>query len=134
LTSNPVSIIQQFLHPPIGLCVQEALPGNPYPDGIHALQRIRGPVNVDAFGLRWLIASSPPGYGIDIGAAVNFFDRTILQIGVQHRLFDGTIVTTQQLDTRLAQGHVMFDESFPYVVDVQLPPGVTADFWWLLVL
>lgn len=133
--SNPVSIIQQFLHPPIGLCVLEPLPGNPYgPGGLVGLQRIRGPVNVDAFGIRWLITSYPAGYGVDVGAAVNFFDRTVLSIGVQHQLFSGTIIVTEQLDTRLAAGHLMFQESFPYIVDVQLAPGVEANFWWLLVL
>ena len=131
--SNPVSIIEQFLHPPISLCALEALPGNPY-SGLNGLQRIRGPVNVDAFGIRWLITAFPAGYGVSVGAAVNFFDRTILELGIQHRMLDGTIVVTQQEETRLVTGYSMFDAAFPYVVDVQLAPGVAANLWWILVL
>jgi hypothetical protein len=134
VVANPVvGVIQQFLHPPINLCTLEAIPGSPF-TGLNALQRIRGPINVDAFGLSWLITSAPAGYGLNIGAAVNFYDRPVLQVGIFHKLFDGSLNVSQQEETSLVKGYIMFNESFPDVVDVLLQPFVEADFNWVLLL
>src|SRR5690242_17668138 len=111
--STPVSIIQQFLHPPVGLTRLEALPANPY-SGLNGLQRIRGPVNVDAFGIRWLITAFPPGYGVTPAAGDNKFDRPVIDIAVRHQLLSGEVVTTSQMESIRAAGTMMFEESFPY--------------------
>lgn len=131
--STPVSIIQQFLHPPIGLLVLEALPANPY-SGLNGLQRIRGPINVDAFGIRWQIVGYPAGYGVTPRAGDNQFDRPVIEVAVQHQLLDSTLVVTEQSFFDRAAGHVLFNESFPYIIDVELAPGITADLFWLLAL
>jgi hypothetical protein len=134
MAANPVvGVIQQFLHPPVGLCSLEAIAGGPY-SGLNAFNRIRGPVNVDAFGIAWLITAAPDGYGLNIGASVNFYDRDVLSIGIVNRFFDASLNVTQTFDTSLVAGYVMFNESFPYVVDCLLQPFVEAEFSWVLLL
>lgn len=128
-----VSIIQQFLHPPIGFLVREAIAGGPY-SGLNAFNRVRGGTLVDAFGIRWLVTFAPPGYGVTPTAGQNQFDRPVVNIAIRHQLFDGEIVVSEEHFYDTPTGQILFQESFPYVVDVELAPGVQAEFWWLLVL
>jgi hypothetical protein len=131
--STSLGVIQQFLHPPIGLCTLEAIAGGPY-TGLHGFTRPRGIRNLDAMGFYWLITSIPDGYGLNIGAFANYYDRDVLSIEVVTRMLDGTDTLTQSVSTRLNQGHIMFDESFPQVVDVLVQPFVEAEFSWVLLL
>jgi len=130
---SDVSIIQQFLHPPVGLLVKEVIPGNPH-SGLNGLQRIRGLTNVDAFGIAWLVTFAPAGYGVSPRAGTNVYDRPVIDIAVQHRFLDGSLNITFQQSYDLVAGHILFEESFPYIVDVELGPGVQADLHWLLAL
>lgn len=131
---SAVGIISQFLTPPIALCTHELVVGSPYTGGLHAFNRIRGLVTVDAMGIEWEIISAPPGYGVDVGPGANVFDREVLAIGVIHQLLGGTFITSELMQTDKTNGYLMFRESFPYIVDVLLSPGVQANFYWLLVL
>lgn len=128
-----VSIIQQFLHPPVGLLVREHIPGGPF-TGLHAFDRPRGPTRVDAFGIRWLITAFPAGYGVTPTAGQNRFDRDVMNIAVRHQLLDGEIIVTEEVFMRSATGELLFAESFPFIVDIEGAPGITYDVWWLLVL
>lgn len=91
-----------------------------------------GTVGVDAFGIRWAIASTPPGYGSVPGPRANVYDRPILGLAVVHRLIDGVEVVTQETTINQDLGHILFEESFPLRVHWQLSPGVTSRFWWLV--
>jgi hypothetical protein len=131
--STNVSVIQQFLHPPVGLTALEALSGNPY-SGLVALDRVRGPVRVDAFGIRWLITGYPDGYGVTPRAGNNAFDRNVIEIAIVHQTLDSNLVVSEQVQSYFAAGTLMFEESFPYVVDVELAPGIEANLYWVLIL
>ena len=128
-----VPIIDLFLHPPVGLLAQEALPFNPY-SGLNGLTRRRNIRNVDAYGIGWNLIDIPPGYGITPKAGNNEADRTVIEIAIVHQLFDGNLVVTEQFETNRVAGYLLFQESFPYIVDVELSPGVTANLYWLLAL
>lgn len=130
---SDVSIIQQFLHPPIGLCTLEVISGAPFSDVV-AVDRPRGLVRTDAFGIRYLVTFSPPGYGISDGAGSNHFDRPVVEIATRHQLLDGEIIVTSQQAYDTASGTVMFEESFPYIVNLLFSPGIEASLWWVLVL
>jgi len=128
-----VSIIQQFLHPPVGLLVREVIPGAPF-SGLRAFDRPRGLTRVDAFGIRWLVTFAPAGYGVTPTAGQNRFDRDVMNIAVRHQLLDGEIVVTEEVFMRSATGQLLFAESFPFIVDIEAAPGVEFSAWWLLVL
>lgn len=130
--STDVSIIQQFLHPPLGLLLREALSGNPY-SGYNLLTRTVGPIGVNAFGLAWAVDSYPPGYGAPVGSIGSGFDRTMLKLRVIHLLIDSSDLRSQELDTNHGVGYILFNESFPLSVQSEWSPGVEGSFYWLLV-
>ena len=127
-------VIQSALHPPLELCVLEAIAGGPYGSGIHAFQRVRGAVNVDAFGITWSTVTLPAGYGLNVGASSNYADRVILQIGEFGRLLDGSLHVIDQADYTRVQGIHLFHMFSPQVIDVQIAPYVTMNFSWVLFL
>jgi hypothetical protein len=127
----PISALAQI--PPIWLMSREALPGNPYDDTPHFLQRIRGLQNLDCFGVTFLITSYPPGYGLTVDGAGNHFDRTMIKVMEEHSdsaalLHDGPIHESVE-----ASGYFTWTTWPLYAVHVQLSPGVTADLHWLVV-
>ena len=127
-----VTVIGQFLHPPIGLCSLE-LAADPHVDNA-VYQRVRGPILVDAFGINVQVYDWPAGYGhIDTAGLVEF-DRTVIKINVLHDLFDSSQLWTDNLETSRYTVTMMFAESFPRSVDVWTAPGVTARVSWLLLL
>jgi len=128
-----VSIIQQFLHPPLGTLAREALSGNPY-TGYNLLTRPAGPIGVNAFGIAWALDSAPAGYGSPVGFVSSGYDRVVLKLRVFHVLFDSSDVRSQVLDTNQPVGYLLFNESFPFSVATEWSPGVTGSFYWLLVL
>jgi hypothetical protein len=125
-------VIQQFLHPPIGLCSLEEITTTHSGEAVY--QRIRGPVNVDAFGINVLVTDWPAGYGFDERGVALRFDRTMIIIDVLHDLFDASQLFTDQVETNLGTTTLMFSESFPRSCTVWTPPGVTATVSWLLLL
>ena len=130
---NPTGVIQQFLHPPLGLLRREAIPGGPF-TGLRTHTRTRGPVGVDAFGFRYNVVQFPSGYGVDELAGQNTFDRTVIWLTIQHRLLDGEDINSGALQLRAASEQVLFNEALPQRVIVEAAPGIAYDAWWLLVL
>lgn len=129
--STAIGVIEQFLHPPIGLVRLEHIPVFPTSSS-HGLQRIRGTRFVDAYGIRVLVQDFPAGYGFVNDGIGALFDRTMWQASVDHLLFDNTIATTQRFDTKQGLVYFLFNESFPYFVNIVPSPGVTLDAWWML--
>lgn len=127
----PISAIFQV--PPFWLTSEEALPGNPYDDTIHGLQRVRGLQTLDCFGLKWNIASYPPGYGLINDGARAQFDRTV--ITAHEILTDSTALLWDGFlhESADAQGVFMFTTWPLYQINVKLSPGVTADLWWVVI-
>lgn len=130
---DPTGVIQQFLHPPIGVMVREDLPANPY-TGYNLLNRPNLLFGVNAFGIAWSAESWPAGYGRNSMFIDSDFDRRILRIQVYHRLADSSDVVSEFLDTKRQSGYLLFNESFPFSVGTEWAPGVTGSFAWLLVV
>jgi hypothetical protein len=128
-----VGVIQQFLHPPIGVLAREVIAGGPF-SGYHSFQRVRGPVGVDAFGIGWSLETWPAGYGTFGDPVGVFFDRNVLELRVLHRFFDGSDAWTQRVESDSQVGFVLFNEALPWLVRTQLAPGVTGSYFWLVAL
>lgn len=134
--SVSTGIIELFLRPPIGLQKLELIPGGPF-TGSGDFTRPRfvvpvGQVGVDAFGIRFSITSAPGGYGVTTSHVSDTYDRTVVHLGVQHRLNDGAEVLTDEATFKAAAAQMLFTESFPLRVRWALAPGVVANFWWLV--
>lgn len=127
-----VQVIGQFLHPPLALCTLE-IAADPHIDQA-VYHRVRGPLQVDAFGIDVVVYSWPPGYGhIDTSGVVEF-DRTVIKINVLSGLFDGSELLTDNLEISRSYAAMLFTESFPRGVMVWTPPGVQARVSWILLL
>jgi hypothetical protein len=125
-------VIEQFLRPPLGLITLEHIPQFPSFVDQH-LQRVRGPLFVDAYGIRVLVSAFPAGYGIVNNlTGTNIFDRTVWSVGVETLLLGGEIITEQVQPSREAAGFVAFVSAFPFFVHVVPAPGIQLDAWWML--
>jgi hypothetical protein len=125
-------VIELFQHPPLGLITLEHIPEFPSLNDQH-LQRVRGPIYVDAYGIRVLVLGAPAGYGlVNTLAGQNLFDRTVWTVGVETLLLTGDILADQLEERKEALGFVVFTDFFPYFVHVVPAPGVELDAWWML--
>lgn len=125
------SIVTLLKHPPVDLLHLEALPANPYSGG-HGFTRVRGSRPVDAHGLFWNVAFSPPGYGLTVDVTGNHYDRAVIAIAEWEQLLDLTLARTDLFESNEAQGYYLFKQLIPVVIDVQLPPGLTMTLSWLV--
>lgn len=133
MSISPTGIIQLFLHPPIGTMTTEQLPNEPY-TGLVTVTRVRGPVSVDAFGIRYTVLTIPPGYGVTPGPGTNVVDRTVVSASVTHSLLNGRLIESQGQSFRTTSGQLIFQESFPSFVTLEMSPGIGVRLEWLLVL
>jgi hypothetical protein len=129
--STPLGVIEQFLHPPIGLVRREHI-GVTAPGADQTLTRVRGTRFVDAYGLELIVQDSPPGYGSTSDSTGVTYDRRMWSAAVFHLLLDNQIVQTQLFETQRGDAYFLFNESFPYSVHVHPAPGVSLDMFWLL--
>lgn len=124
-------IIDFFQHPPYGVLTLEHLPTAPFTHGTYAINRPRAGQQVDAFGLLWSTSLVALGVGGTPGLVFEYEDR-VCEIAVTHRFLDGTYVITQRVATNLDAGFILFEQLFPYSVDLIVGPPFGVDFFWIL--
>jgi hypothetical protein len=129
---EPVSV--QFPVPWGRFTSLEALPGNPFDSStIHLVDRVRGPVNCDAFGMAWSLHFLPAGIGRTV-RTVTYFDRTVaelmeVKVDIGLTTYNGPIHLVRQDEDRF------FFSEFPIErMSIWVYPGVTIDLFWILAL
>ena len=129
--STVVSVIEQFLHPALGLCSLELITTTH--SGLAVYTRPRGTANVDAFGVHVTLTSWPAGFGlVDTQAGPAFFDRTVIKLGTTKTLQGGPVISADYLETKLIEAHMMFSETAPQTAEVWTAPGTVARVEWIL--
>lgn len=126
-----IGVIAGLLHPPIDLLHLEAHAGNPHA-GAYTPTRVRGVRQVDAHGIFWNVAFAPPGYGLTVDNAGNHYDRPVFVLREFEQLIDLSLVPSPLFSTREAQGVYLLYGEVPVALDIQISPGVTIDFSWLV--
>jgi alpha-glucuronidase len=122
----------QFPIPPLDLTHQEALPGNHYGPGVHLLDRIRGPINCDAYGIYYKAQSVASGIGRTVGRTVTYDEPYAEILQVKEDILSNIQNGPYTYCTR-DQGIVMFDE-FPILrVSVWVAPACSVDLFWVVV-
>jgi hypothetical protein len=128
-----VKLPLQFPDPPTRLTTREALPGNPYAAGLHLLDRPRGPINLDAFGLAWQITGVPIGVGRRV-TGVTTYDRVLLELLEIPIDLTGATSNGPLRQVDQDEGRFYFSE-FPIErISAWIYPFCSANFWWILVL
>jgi hypothetical protein len=131
VASIPIQL--QFPDPPTILTQREALPGNPYSGPLQFIDRVRGPIGTDAFGIDWLVTVTPPGIGSTIDTDVTF-DRDIIGLREVKEDIGSTLISGPQTLIREIQGRMYFSE-FPLTrLALWVYPFCEINLWWVLVL
>lgn len=122
----------QFPIPPLDLTHQEAVTGSPFGPGVHLVDRIRGPINCDAYGVYYRENGVAVGIGRTI-QVVTVYEQPYAQIlQVKEDIFS-VIQNGPHLDVRNDQGIFMFDE-FPILrVSLWVAPACSIELWWVVV-
>jgi hypothetical protein len=132
MASTLVTVIGQFLHPPLGLCSLQ-LVTQTHRDRV-VYTRVRGPLQVDAFGIHVVITDFPAGYGRrDVTAGPVEFDTRVMEIAALHTLLNASLYS-DRLESRRGSNTLMFSEAAPQSVEVWTAPGLTASVYWVLLL
>jgi len=132
MPSIDVGVIQQFFHPPVGLCSLSLIAGGPYA-GQGTLTRPAGPVGVDAFGIVYSVVLEPSGVGSVVGG-LTIFETRVCQLVVRHTMLSGEVVVTQLVNGSADSDLTMFTEAAPKDVLFTVTAGFSCDFFWVLLL
>ncbi len=138
MTSITTSVVQTLTSPPLNLC--QLLPAGydiadqgtmDRPDTL-GLGPASFSVGVAAFGIAWNFTTIAPGMGRRLGYIEQYEDR-LLQLVVEHRFGDGTVVVTQVHEAFTPYGFVFFNVLYPLRVGYSIFPGCLTGLYWILV-
>lgn len=124
-----VGVIEQFLHPPIGVCT---LLFEGSHTGSVAISRPAGPVGVDAFGILYSVTLEPPGAGQLIGQSV-IYEQRVVQVVVDHTMIGGINVISQRYEGYEDSALIMFTQALPTDVRLWITPGFEIDVYWVVI-
>lgn len=131
MTAVPTGVVEQFLHPPLSVMSRELVSGTS--SGSGTLTRVRGPIQVDAFGIETTFVTVPAGFGLVDGDPRVYTER-IVQLAVEHTLIDSSSVYSQVQDVYFDGQLFLWDLALPAALHFYCAPGVTVQFRWLLAL
>lgn len=141
MTSIDIGVVEQFLHPPIGLLTPHIDTNGPYA-GNQTLSTWSGSNPVaNTFGVIWRVNGAIPA---DLGYTLGWVDPLsinsgeeyelrLVQIVVQHQLFSGAWITTQLVDSHTISGTLMWEDATPGRLGLYVLPGLAMDLYYLQV-
>jgi hypothetical protein len=124
-----IPIIDQLLHPSIGLLTRAAWPANPYsgplvtggpPQGLTAL----------TYGLVMRVASVGAFHGRDVSFPIQY-DPPLGKITCNYTDLSGSLVTQQLEFWTFDNQWYVWNEPLPALVSIYLQPDVQASLFWL---
>lgn len=129
----PTGVISEFAHPPWGV-LSRSLIGTIGPGPtLQTLQRIRGPINVDAFGIAWSVFTAPAAAGRRTRVVTQYED-TFLQIGVRYTDLGGHDFFGEVIDVNEDGKYFLWAQPIPTAIDCWVFPGFSVTMFWLLAL
>ena len=127
----PSGVIGLLAHPPYGLLTREV--GFTLTAGLTQIQRIRGPVTVDAFGLSFSFFTIPAKFGRTQQVNLDY-EVPIVEFAPVYTLFDGNQI--QGPSTLLThEGDILyFDQLLPTHINVWVQVGCVVVQYWVVAL
>lgn len=133
------SLIDFYLHPPLGLLTPTLDTSGPYGAGNHQITQFSGSVGVaTTYGVLVRMATLNPvaGYVIGFESADGLTDGNVYydylcQIGVQHQLAGGAWVLTQLANLDNPFFPVMWNIALPGRLGLMVPPQNAVDLYYL---
>jgi len=127
----PSGIISALAHPPYRLLTRETEPA--LSTGLYTLQRIRGPVNVDAFGITFSFFTIPAAFGY-ADRVKRSYEEPICSFAAEYMLLDGSFVLESETVIHHEGELYFFSGLFPNKVYVWVQVGCTVIPRFLLAL
>jgi len=127
----PQGIIQLATHPPFGVLSRET--GPTLSTGQYAVKRIRGPVNVDCFGISFSFITIPATFGYDLGI-INRYELPIVKWGAQYTDLTGHNVESQLTEVHEEGLYYYFEDLFPTQLDIWVQVACTVTVFFLVAL
>jgi hypothetical protein len=127
----PTGIISALAHPPYGVLSREV--HGALTAGAWSLQRVRGLVNVDAFGISFDFFTIPAAFGWT-QQVEKVYELPIVEFQPQYKLFDGH-VEGGEVTTLYHEGALnYFDQLLPQQIDVWVQVGCVVIPYWVIAL
>jgi len=95
--------------------------------------RIRGPVNVDAFGISFDFFTIPAAFGYSSGITKRY-ELTILQFAPLYTDLSGHTFHSQITDVNEEGLYFYFEDLFPTRIDIHVTVGCVVIPYWLVAL
>lgn len=122
----------QFPIPPLDLTHRELVTGSPFGPGVHLLDRVRGPINCDAYGVYYRANLIASGLGGTVGRTITYESPYAEILQVKEDILSAIQNGPYTYCVR-DQGIVMFDE-FPILrVSLWVETACSVDLWWVVV-
>jgi hypothetical protein len=132
MTQVPTGIIQLATHPPFGVLQRENL-ATPLTYGVTQCRRIRGPVNVDAFGMSFDFFTIPAAFGWE-QRVTKRYEHIIVQMAPLYTDFAGHDMYGPIIDINEEGQYYYFGDLLPTRVDVFVQVGCVVIGSWLVAL
>lgn len=128
------SVISEFAHPPWGSLERET-PGTIIGPGpiSGSLTRVRGPLQVDAFGLSWDIITAAPHVGTQAGVVVKY-QVPFLKLGARYTDFAHHDMYGELLDIDQEGLYWLWAQPAPTAIDYFVYSGFTIEAFFLVAL
>ena len=125
-----IPIIDQLIHPSIGLLTRVALPGNPYAGPFIALAPPQNPLVALTYGVVLRIASVGAFHGLDNSFPVEY-NPPLGKMCSQYVDLSGFGVVQQVEHWTFDNQWYVWNEPLPSVWSLYLSPDVTVNLFWL---
>lgn len=147
------SVIDQFLHPPLGILNPVLDTAGPYgpgsstrsfftTTGAFLLPAGTYPVSGTYGIIATVHGAIPAPFGFEAGwddvgypltSAIRY-DQKLCQINVIHQLLSGVAIITQQFDMHHLSDFMTFDVALPSVIGIWVNPAMAIDLYYLCIL
>lgn len=124
-----IPIIDQLVHPSIGLLTESAVPGNPIAGPFISLGPPQG-LTALTYGIKFRINTVGAFHGRDVSFPV-VYNPPLARASVIYRNLSGLAITRQVTDVLYDAQDLMWEEPLPFSVTVYMQPDVLLDLFWL---
>jgi hypothetical protein len=127
----PSGIITALSHPPYGVLTREAL--GSLTAGVTTIQRVRGPIGVDGFGMSFSFFTVPAAFGSTQQIHLDY-EHVIVEFAPVYTMFDTHQVYGPSVQLTHEGDLYWFDQLFPTRIEVFVQVGCVVIPYFLLAL
>lgn len=125
-----IPIIDQLVHPSIGLLTRVAVPGNPLAGPFIALVPPQNPLVALTYGVVMRVHTVGAHHGRDVSSPI-VFEPPLGRASVLYNDLSGLAIIRQVTPWQYDNQDFVWDEPLPAAFQLYLQPDVAVDLFWL---